>query len=179
LLFCGGDRSVKIFGQRWLAEIFVRSFRIAARHRDCDDGKIFVGVKDHIEIHTLRQAHRERRTFGEKSYVTSIALAADALFVADAGNREIIRCDFPAKLFRDSEKKNADNPGFAIPSAYFDLSLGSDGLLWTTNTGRHQVEAYMTDGKFELGWGATGMAIENFCGCCNPVHITRLPTAVL
>jgi len=115
--------------------------------------------------------------FDEKTYVTSLAVIGDVLFAADAGHREIMRCDFACAVQSRFGRAGAGdgNPGFAIPSAYFDMTTGADGLLWVTNTGRHRVEAYTPEGVFELGWGETGMAIENFCGCCNPVHCTRLP----
>ncbi len=175
-LFCGGDKAVKIFGKDGSLKSSFEVSELPHAIAIADDGKIFVGLKSFIEIHDASgKLISKSESFGEKIYVTSLALSSAALFVADAGNREIIRCDLTGKAISRFGKKNEDNPGFAIPSAYFDLSLGSDGLLWTTNTGRHQIEAYSTDGKFELGWGATGMAIENFCGCCNPVHFTRLP----
>lgn len=115
--------------------------------------------------------------FTGKTYITSLAVIGDILFAADAGNREILRCDVEGRvLSRFGRNRGEDgNPGFAIPSAYFDMTAGADGLLWVTNTGRHRIEAYTPEGRFELGWGETGMAIENFCGCCNPVHCARLP----
>ncbi|HSU57508.1 MAG TPA: hypothetical protein VLT36_25935, partial [Candidatus Dormibacteraeota bacterium] len=36
------------------------------------------------------------------------------------------------------------------------------------------VEAYTFDGDLEFAWGKPGAAIENFCGCCNPIKLAFL-----
>ena len=107
-------------------------------------------------------------SFGDRAHLTSIAQVNDAIFIADAGNREVLRCDAAGKIV--SRIKS-----FAVPSPYFDLLAGADGLLWVVNPGKHRIEAYNADGALELSWGATGMNVESFCGCCNPVYFTRLP----
>jgi len=90
------------------------------------------------------------------------------IIIADAGNREVLRCDPAGQVL-------ARIKGFAVPSPYFDLLAGADGLLWVVNPGKHRIEAYNPDGTLELSWGETGMNVENFCGCCNPVYFARLP----
>jgi hypothetical protein len=107
-------------------------------------------------------------SFGDRAHLTAIAQTGDAIYVADAGNREVLRCDPTGKVLSRIK-------GFAVPSPYFDLHVGADGLLWVANPGKHRIEAYNPDGTLELSWGATGMTIEGFCGCCNPVYFTRLP----
>jgi len=107
-------------------------------------------------------------SFGDRAHLTSIAQVNDAIFIADAGNREVLRCDAAGKIV--SRIKS-----FAVPSPYFDLLAGADGLLWVVNPGKHRIEAYNADGALELSWGGTGMNVESFCGCCNPVYFTRLP----
>jgi hypothetical protein len=68
-----------------------------------------------------------------------------------------------------------DIPGFIVPSTFFDVEIGADGLLRVANTGRHRVETYTVDGDLEFSWGRAGAAIANFCGCCNPINIELLP----
>ena len=107
-------------------------------------------------------------SFGERAHLTAIAQSGETIFVADAGNREVLRCDTTGKIVSRIN-------GFAVPSPYFDLYAGTDGLLWVVNPGKHRIEAYNADGTLELSWGVTGMNVEGFCGCCNPVYFTRLP----
>jgi sugar lactone lactonase YvrE len=93
------------------------------------------------------------------------------VFVADAGNRIIWRYDHSGNVKGRIGEKNAERriPGFIVPSPFFDVKVARDGLLRVTNTGRHQVELYTPEGDLELSWGRPGAAIENFCGCCNPI----------
>jgi hypothetical protein len=107
-------------------------------------------------------------SYGDRAHLTSITKSGDDIFVADAGNREVLRCDVGGKVLSRIK-------GFAVPSPYFDLHVGVDGLLWVVNPGKHRIEAYNLDGTLELSWGETGMNVEGFCGCCNPVYFTRLP----
>jgi hypothetical protein len=114
---------------------------------------------------------------GGKSYFTGIAVGANDVFVADAGNRIIHRYDKSGKPLNRIGGKDKDRniPGFIIPSPFFSVALGADGLLRATNTGRHRVELYTREGHLELAWGKPGAAIQNFCGCCNPIDLALLP----
>jgi hypothetical protein len=73
-----------------------------------------------------------------------------------------------------SEIEEKDIPGFVVPSPYFDLAIGPDGLLWVANPGRHQIEAYTAKGDLEFAWGRFGNNLEDFTGCCNPVNFAIL-----
>jgi len=57
-----------------------------------------------------------------------------------------------------------------VPSPYFDLAMGPDGLLWVANPGRHQIEAYTAKGDRESAWGKFGNTLSDFTACCNPVN---------
>jgi DNA-binding beta-propeller fold protein YncE len=109
--------------------------------------------------------------------LTSIAVSDQDVFVADAGNRVVVRCDTSGNLVAQIGKKDSSRnvPGFVIPSPYFDLVVSQDGLLRVVNPGRRRIEAYTFDGDIEFWWGAGSVNIEGFCGCCNPVNIAVLP----
>lgn len=64
---------------------------------------------------------------------------------------------------------------FVVPSPYFPIAMGPDGLLRVSNPGAHRVEAFTLDGHLELAWGKPSERIEGFCGCCNPAHLAVLP----
>ena len=53
--------------------------------------------------------------------------------------------------------------------------VGPAGLLWVAHTGQHRLEAYTFDGRLVRSWGKSSMAIDGFCGCCNPCHFAILP----
>jgi hypothetical protein len=176
-IYVSGDQAVRIFDERGnlLDEIVVngtpRSLAVA------DDGKIYVGVVDHIEVYN-RQGKKLAtwESPGQRTLFTSIAISGSDVFVADAGNRIVLRYDLNGNLINRIGKKDEERnvPGFVIPSPYFDLVMRRDNLLRVVNPGRHRIEAYTFDGDFEFAWGKFSTDIEGFCGCCNPINIAVL-----
>jgi hypothetical protein len=143
-----------------------------------DDGRIYVGMTDHVEVYSQQRKRLARwGSLGDDAILTSIAVWKDNVFVADAGNRIVVRCDRTGNLVNKIGKKDVERnvPGFVIPSPYFDLAVPKDGLLRVVNPGRLRIEAYTFDGDFEFFWGESSVAVEGFCGCCNPVNIAVLP----
>jgi hypothetical protein len=174
-IFIGGDRNLRLLDSTGSLQqsipLAAKPFALAA-----NGARLCVALKDHLEIldgNGKSLVHRE--PLGERTYLTGICDTGEAIYLADAGHREIICCDPVGKVIRRFGHAGDGNPGFVIPSPYFSVMLGPEGLLWVNNPGRHRIEAYTTEGEFELAWGAPSMAIADFCGCCNPVHFTRRP----
>jgi len=143
-----------------------------------DDGLIYIGLRDHIEVFDAkgqRKATWESPT--KKTWFTALAVTGNEVFAADSGNRVILRYDRSGKLLSRLGEKNKERniPGFIVPSPYLDVEIARDGLLRVNNPGRHRVEVYTPDGDFELAWGAASMGITGFCGCCNPINLALLP----
>jgi WD40 repeat protein len=115
--------------------------------------------------------HQGNKT-GEFSYLTSLAVSENNLFVADAGNRKILRFAVNGDYIDELE-------GFHIPSAYFDVALDARGFLHVTHTSEHRVECYDQNGEKVSEWGQFGGGLENFCGCCNPTNLAVLPNSWL
>ncbi|HYM34690.1 MAG TPA: hypothetical protein VET48_04790 [Steroidobacteraceae bacterium] len=145
--------------------------------KQANDGFIYVGLRERVEVY---DANFQSRGVWEKPsgkpYFTGLAVNSDDAFVADAGNRVVLRYDRTGKLKGriGAKDKDKDIPGFIVPSAFFDVEIAPDGLLRVSNPGRHRVETYTLDGDFEGAWGKPGAAIENFCGCCNPINLAVL-----
>jgi hypothetical protein len=141
------------------------------------DGLIYAGLRDHLEIYDRKGTRLATWTApGPKAYFTGIAVAGPDVFVADAGSRIVLRYDREGVIKgRIGEKKKEEkNSGFVVPSPFFDVETAPDGLLRVTNPGRHCVEAFTYDGDLEFSWGRGGAAIENFCGCCNPINCAMM-----
>ncbi len=176
-IYIAGDKAVRIFNENGnlLDEITLpgvpRSLTVA------DDGKIYVGITDHIEVYS-RQGKQLASwdSLGQRALLTSIAVSGSDVFVADAGNRIVLHYDTNGNLINRIGAKDADRniPGFVIPSPYFDLVLRRDELLRVVNPGLLRIEAYTFDGDFEFSWGKFSTNIEGFSGCCNPINIAVL-----
>jgi hypothetical protein len=142
------------------------------------DGKLYLALKDHVEVFTAEgQRVAKWGGLGRRAWLTSVAVGAEDVFVSDAGLRLVHRFDHhgkPVGRIGDKDKPRGI-PAFVVPSPYFDLEIGTDGLLWVANPGQHQVEAFTFGGQLEQTWGQPSFAIEGFCGCCNPSYFTRLP----
>ncbi|MBD3184485.1 hypothetical protein GF312_19535 [Candidatus Poribacteria bacterium] len=140
-----------------------------------ENGDIYAGMRDHVEIYDLKGGFKSRwENLGGNPVLTSLAVSDGNVFVADAGNRKVLRFDSSGKLIRQIDG-GREAHSFTVPSPYFDLAVSPDGLLRVANPGEHRIEAFTFDGDLELAWGNASLAIDSFCGCCNPVNFAILP----
>ncbi len=174
-----GDRAIKFFNAA--GEVESEFSLPAAPH--CmlvsGDDELMIGFSKYFAVYDFKGTEKWRSPkIPGQSYLTSIALSKDAIYLGDGGNRLVLICDrntgeITARFGKKDE--STDNPGFEIPSGYFDLAVAKDGKLRVVNPGRARIETYSLDGRFEGSWGGPGMNIDQFCGCCNPVFFTMMP----
>ena len=190
-IYVAGDRAIRRFSESGQILTEIELADTPGCLTITDDGKIYIGIKEHVEIYD-RGGKRLTgwQSLGDNAVLTSIAVSKDDVFVADAGNRIVLRYDMTGKLLNRIGQKDPqrDIPGFVIPSPYFDLAVAHDGLLRVTNPGRHRIEAYTFDGDLEFWWGnscfrrndvtpakaGVSSDLQDFCGCCNPVNFAIL-----
>jgi len=138
---------------------------------------LYAAYKENVAVFDRKGSQRAIwESPGSKAYFTGMTADANDVFVADAGNRIIRRYDKSGKPLNHigARDKERNIPGFIVPSPFFSVVMGGDGLLRVTNPGRHRVELYTREGDLELSWGEPGAAIQNFCGCCNPIDLALL-----
>ena len=179
-IYVAGDRAVHVHapGGARLRQINLagepRSLGVGgAEHKY--PGRIYVGLGDHIEVFEPEGKRVAAwATLGPKAVITSIAAGELEVYVADAGGKIVLRYDLEGKLLgrigAPDESRNIR--GFFIPSPYFDVAVGPDGLVRVVNPAAHRIEAFTPDGSLELSWGKSSIGIEGFCGCCNPANMT-------
>lgn len=142
-------------------------------------GRMYAGSKGVIEV--FDEQGNQTATWddlGDDALFTSIALSYDNVFVADAGNRVILRLTTEGEILHrigDETPGNGSPAGFVIPSAHFDVVADPNELLYVVNPGVRRVETYTLNGIFQTTWGKAGSDIRSFFGCCNPSHLALLP----
>ncbi len=137
-------------------------------------GEILIGVGDHVERFSRDGKPADTWVgMGESAVLTSVAAMSNLVFLADAGNRVVWRFDEDGRLLGQIGAQDAGDGAhhFVVPSPYFDV-VAARGRVWVANPGRARVEEYTAQGAFVGQWGQSGMQIEKFCGCCNPIHLT-------
>ena len=174
-----GDRAIKAFSPDGKQEFELTLSRPPHCMAITESGLLWVGLGQYCEVYRLESLERVFQTdsFGKQSYLTAMAAHEDRIFVADAGHREmrVLEAESGKEIFRFGKKSDI-NPGFNVPSPYFDFTIGRDLKLHISNPGMLRVETYSMDGRFERSWGRPGMQVDAFCGCCNPVFLTQLPS---
>ena len=187
-IYLGADKAIRILPAQAVTAGFdpakVRTIPTAQTPRCLaidETGGAYAGVGPAVEVYSPagKLLSRWAVPAGKRPAVlTSIVLCRGNVFVADAGNRVVLRYDPAGKLLgRIGRKDKARGvPGLVVPSPYLDLAIGPDGLLRVVNPGRLRVEAYTFDGDLELWWGrASSRDISGFAGCCNPVAVAFDP----
>ena len=142
------------------------------------EGRMYVGLKDRLLL--FDESGRPAGSWdslGDRAVLTSIALAEDDVFAADAGNAVVVRYDTSGKIVGRIGKpdKARGIPGFAVPSPFFDVAVDPDGWLQVVNPGALRIEAYSFEGNLELYWGKRTNELDGFFGCCNPANFAILP----
>jgi hypothetical protein len=184
-IYVGGDKTIQIFDSTGskTADIKLESEPRCLAVGNAEDkypGRIYVGASDHVEV-----VDADGKPLGswdklnEKALLTSIAVAENDVFLADAGNRIVRHYDLDGKLINriGAPDRARKIPGFIITSPYFDLAVGRDGLLYAVNPRALRLEAYTFQGDLEFFWGKGSPTIEGFFGCCNPAHFAVLSDA--
>jgi len=141
-------------------------------------GRLYVGAGDRVMVYDLagESADVWDQGFDEKTILTSIAVAEENVFVADAGNRMVLRYNAEGELvgrIGDPDPKR-NLRGFVIPSPYFDVAVTGSDVVCIVNPGARRIEAYTFDGAWLGQWGKASADIDGFFGCCNPANFAVL-----
>jgi hypothetical protein len=137
-------------------------------------GRVFIGLLNRVGVVDADGPAVELwPPLNGQARITSLTVAEESLFVADAGNRMVVRYSLAGEILGriGAADPAAGVDGFHIPSPYFDVCVGHDGSLWAVNPGRHRLENYSADGRLRSVWGEPSGEVSGFCGCCNPTHL--------
>lgn len=176
-LYVAGDRRIAAFS---LDDKPLETLDTAGEAPGCvtaADGAIWFASNTRVGVIRPGQATRLWPALEEGAHITSLAVAGEDVFVADAGHRVVLHFnDRGTRINRIGEKDEARHiPGLILPSLHLDVAAGKDRQLWVSNPGRHRLEKYTFNGELAATWGEYGPAIDKFCGCCNPTDFALLP----
>jgi hypothetical protein len=112
-----------------------------------------------------------------QTLATSIAVSDQEVLLADARSRVVWRFDVNGTPLGEIGRPDStrDVPGFVVPSPHFDIAVDASELIHVVNPGKLQVTTFTLQGDLGPVWGRPGVVIEDFFGCCNPIHIALLP----
>ncbi len=156
------------------AGTLLNNFAIGSQLRDMavDNGLIYLLFPARIEVYTLEgEWLRDWEACSDLSDYCSMAITSGFVFVTDAANKNICKYTTEGAYVTMIESPN----GFIIPSYSFGI-VAVNGMIFCSNSGRHQVESYTLEGTYAGAFGKAGGAAGMFCGCCNPVHLSNTST---
>lgn len=150
-------------------------------------GTICVGLRDRVERYSGSEQLPALVPEGPRTWITSVATTGSETFVADAGNRRILRYDASGAPLGEIAGMDQERgiPPLAAPSPHLDLEFAppaADDGLWApselivANPGHRSIQYHsLADGALLKSWGVSSNALEGFGGCCNPTDIALLP----
>ncbi len=139
------------------------------------DGAVYVAAADRVRVYGSGGALRsEWPSLGDRAELTGISVGRDDVLLADAGGRRILRCDHAGRELATLCGKGGGYPGLLLPSAYLSVRHFEGGFC-VNNPGLHRIERHAADGKLTASFGAEGLEVDRFCGCCNPTDFALLP----
>ena len=183
-IYVAGDRAVLVFSAEGQQQATIplggEPSCLAVGGADhATPGRIYVGVEQRIELFEPDGRSAGSWEIGnENNRLTSIAVAKQDIFVADAANRLVLRFDVTGKHLGTigTPDPARDMPGFVVPSAFFDVAVDAEELLHVANPGRLRIETLAFDGQLQSFWGQASPGLADFFGCCNPSQFALLPT---
>jgi hypothetical protein len=140
------------------------------------DGTVMLGYENHlVALRNEEEVFRSQPAAGDALF-TALAVSEDLVFVADAGNRQVITYDHELQQtgsFKGESGVSALH-GLILPSMHFDLGVNAGNELWVVNPGLHSIQNYTPAGRLRGHWSKSSFGPDGFSGCCNPYFIAFL-----
>lgn len=137
-----------------------------------DRQHIYLLFPNRVEVYDREgRLLRDWTACSEQSDYCSMAVTPDAVFATDAALKNMSKYTLEGNFVKFIQSPN----GFIIPSYSFGITYANN-IVYCSNSGRHSIEMYTSDGDYIDSFGKPGGVAGMFCGCCNPVHLTYTST---
>ena len=177
-IYALGDGEVRVFEASGKAARAWKAPEKAICLGVASDGRAGVGSPGRVDLYSNTGVHIGGFTAGTRdkpAEVTAVRFRGDEVLVADAAARVIRRYDARGTELGLIGVRNKTG-GFMLPNKSLDFDVDGAGVVYATDTGRHQVTSWTLDGTMVASFGRFGMAKpEDFVGCCNPVNLAVAP----
>jgi sugar lactone lactonase YvrE len=138
------------------------------------DSTVYVGLLDHVEV--LDQQGQKKASWaspGPNTWITSIAASDSNVYVADFGQKRVLKYDKKGSIEARIGPQGLDQGLYELPSPNFDVAVDASGSPWIVEPGKHLITNVRSDGTVAASWGKYGAngEVAGFSGCCNPTHL--------
>jgi len=171
-IYLGGDSFLECYDESlnsvWKLNMPARITAIAI-----SGDTIYASIQEIIYlVSSVGKMTGEWGPYEANSIITSLSANKKFVAFADAGMKRVFILKKDGEVAHMLGQMNND---FIIPSAYFDVALSDDGLIYIANTGHRRIETWSFDGSRKGKFGEPGISPGAFCGCCNPAHFVKIP----
>ncbi len=173
-IYISGDSSILILEESGKV---IRTFKTNKQTATAlvvdNNNNIFAALVNQINIYSNKgELLKEFPIISEESYITSVAVNNNSIFMADASAALVYEYKKDGTYLNTfGTKSNKEEiSSFILPSYYFDVAIAPDATIWIANTGKHKLVNFDSNAKVLSFWGETSSSVEGFCGCCNPSH---------
>ncbi len=175
-IYLGGDSFISCYDPR-LKQLWTFAATAPVTSLAFFGDTIYASTMDMVLVISIEgKLLNEWGPFENNSIITSVSANKSNVAFADAGNKAIYILDKGGEVIRMVGRNDGQ---FIVPSPYFDVTLGSDGLIYVANTGHRRLETRSSTGETIMYFGEPGTAPDAFCGCCNPAHFAKTKTGYI
>lgn len=170
-IYVAGKKKIKIYNRKGKEQAGIGLEFTPTCFTRIKNSMYFVASKDRVWRVPAKYPVKSEPIKG--AMLTGLVATEEYLYATDAANRKVWRWKRP---FKGGKPEQFTKTKFVVPSPYFDMAVGSDGLLRIVDPGRHRIKHFTEEGQHEkpLDWGKAGFKLDEFPTCCNPAYIALL-----
>jgi DNA-binding beta-propeller fold protein YncE len=128
---------------------------------------VYIGTGNQLFSATYKKESAKTliKDFQNDIVISSIASTSNLIYVSDIYTKTVKAINKSG----ETQFEIKGDPEFLIPGTQFPIDQ-YDNQLWVTDTGRHNIQIFNTNGTYVSTWQPS----KEFPGCCNPIDFSIL-----